>query len=86
MKSRGKGAIVNVASISSFVAQPGFVPYNTSKGAILQLSRCTAMDLGVDNIRVNCVCPGTIGTYAYTREFSNLLLQTLLQLQPTPTS
>lgn len=64
MKSRGKGSIVNINSISGFVAQPQFVPYNTSKGAISQLTRCTAMDLGEDNIRVNMVCPGTIDTPA----------------------
>ena len=57
-----RGAIVNIASISSFIAQPEFVPYNCTKGAILQLSRCTAMDFAPDKIRVNTVCPGTIET------------------------
>lgn len=56
------GSIINIGSISSWVAQPAFVPYNTTKGAILQLTRCAAMDLGKDRIRVNCVCPGCIGT------------------------
>ena len=45
------GAIVNVASTSAFVAQPGFVPYSTSKGAVLQLTRCSALDLGAHGIR-----------------------------------
>ena len=64
MKAAGGGSIVNVASVSSFIAQPAFVPYNTSKGALLQLTRCLAMDLAPDNIRVNCVCPGAILTQA----------------------
>ena len=64
MRAAGGGSIVNVASVSSFVAQPAFVPYNTSKGALLQLTRCLAMDLAPDNIRVNCVCPGAILTQA----------------------
>ncbi len=64
MRAVGGGSIVNVASVSSFVAQPAFVPYNTSKGALLQLTRCLAMDLAPDNIRVNCVCPGAILTQA----------------------
>ena len=64
MKAVGGGSIVNIASVSSFVAQPAFVPYNTSKGALLQLTRCLAMDLAPDNIRVNCVCPGAILTQA----------------------
>ena len=67
IRKRGGGAIVNLASISGFVAQPAFVPYNTSKGAVLQFTRCTAMDLADDNIRVNCVCPGAIDTPATSR-------------------
>lgn len=59
---RAPGALVHVASVSSFVAQPAFVPYNTSKGAVVQLSRCLALDLGPRGIRSNCVCPGTIET------------------------
>jgi NAD(P)-dependent dehydrogenase (short-subunit alcohol dehydrogenase family) len=62
MKAAGGGSIVNVASISSVVAQPQMVTYNTSKGAVLQLTRCAAMDLAPDNIRVNCVCPGLVWT------------------------
>ncbi len=64
MKAAGGGSVVNIASVSSFIAQPSFVPYNTSKGALLQLTRCLAMDLAPDNIRVNCVCPGAILTQA----------------------
>ena len=64
MRAAGGGAIVNVASISGFIAQPAFVPYNTSKGAVMQLTRCLAMDLAPDQIRVNGVCPGPIYTQA----------------------
>jgi NAD(P)-dependent dehydrogenase (short-subunit alcohol dehydrogenase family) len=62
MKKQGGGTIVNLASISSVVAQPGLATYNASKGAVLQLTRCAALDLAPDNIRVNCVCPGLIWT------------------------
>ncbi len=64
MRAAGGGAVVNIASVSSFVAAPAFVPYNTSKGALMQLTRCLALDLAPDNIRVNCVCPGAILTQA----------------------
>jgi NAD(P)-dependent dehydrogenase (short-subunit alcohol dehydrogenase family) len=64
MRKQGGGAIVNIASVSSFIAQPEFIPYNASKGAVAQLTRCLAFDLAVDNIRVNAVCPGTIHTRA----------------------
>ena len=55
---------MNIASVSSFIAQPEFIPYNASKGAVLQLTRCLAMDLAEHNIRVNAVCPGSIKTRA----------------------
>ena len=71
LRKRGGGAIVNLASISSFIAQPAFVPYNTSKGAVVQLTRCLAYDLAPDNIRVNCVCPGAIDTPATARDAAN---------------
>ena len=64
LRANGGGAIVNVASVSSFIAQPAFVPYNTSKGGIMQMTRCLALDLASENIRVNGVCPGAIFTQA----------------------
>jgi NAD(P)-dependent dehydrogenase (short-subunit alcohol dehydrogenase family) len=64
MKSGGGGAIVNLASISALIAQADYVPYNTSKSAVLNFTRCLAMDLASFNIRVNAVCPGVIHTPA----------------------
>ena len=64
MKRNGGGAIVNLGSISSFVAQPSFVTYSATKAALLQMTRNLAMDLAPFKIRVNCVCPGTILTRA----------------------
>ncbi|MBH8565398.1 SDR family oxidoreductase [Nostoc sp. CENA67] len=81
MRKRGGGAIINLASVSSFIAQPAFVPYNTTKGAILQLTRCLAYDLASDNIRVNCVCPGPIDTPAveYFADFQGLAKKDVLE-------
>ena len=45
------GAIVNIASTSGLVAQPGFVPYSMTKAAVMQLSRCAALDLSKHGIR-----------------------------------
>ena len=67
MKAVGGGSIVNLASVSGFIAQPAFIPYNASKGAVMQLTRCLAMDLAPHNIRVNCVCPGSVLTPATER-------------------
>lgn len=67
MKQAGGGAIVNLGSISSIVAEPHGVPYCTSKAALLNLTRCLAMDLAPFNIRVNIVCPGIINTPVHAR-------------------
>jgi len=64
IKQSGGGAIVNLGSISSFVAQPSFIAYSSTKAAIVQMTRNMALDLAPFNIRVNCVCPGTILTRA----------------------
>lgn len=64
IKKRGGGAIVNLSSISAFVAQPHFVAYSATKAAILQITRNVALDLAPFNIRANAVCPGTILTQA----------------------
>jgi NAD(P)-dependent dehydrogenase (short-subunit alcohol dehydrogenase family) len=62
MRRQGGGSIVNVASVSSVIAQARMVTYNASKGAVLQLTRCAAVDMAPDGIRVNCVCPGMVWT------------------------
>jgi NAD(P)-dependent dehydrogenase (short-subunit alcohol dehydrogenase family) len=58
----GRGAIVNISSISGYIAQPGRWTYNTTKGAILSLTRCQALDLSPSGVRVNSVSPGTVWT------------------------
>jgi NAD(P)-dependent dehydrogenase (short-subunit alcohol dehydrogenase family) len=62
MKQTGGGAIVNVASISAHIAQPNRWTYNACKGAVVTLTKCQALDLSVDGIRVNTVSPGWIWT------------------------
>ncbi len=71
MKAKG-GAIVNMASQSGLMAQPDFATYNASKGAIITLTKCMALDLAQYNIRVNSVCPGCILTSASYREIERL--------------
>lgn len=74
MKKTG-GVIINMASISSFVADAEFVPYNTSKGAVLQLTRTLAMDLAKHGIRVNSICPGSIRTPAADNHIKEIGLE-----------
>ncbi len=62
MIARGGGVIVNVSSIVAMVAVVDRAAYGASKGAVLALTKAMAADHVKDNIRVNCVCPGTIDT------------------------
>ena len=62
MGKTGGGAIVNVSSISAFIAQPGRWTYNSAKGAVHTLTKCMALDFAQRGIRVNSVSPGWIWT------------------------
>jgi NAD(P)-dependent dehydrogenase (short-subunit alcohol dehydrogenase family) len=72
LKKQRSGSIIQMASISSWIAQPEFVPYSTTKGAVLQMTRNLALDLGPFNIRCNAICPGTILTPATVNHAANL--------------
>lgn len=62
LKAQPGAAIVNVASVSAHIAQPNRWTYNACKGAIVTMTKCMALDLSADGIRVNCVSPGWIWT------------------------
>lgn len=62
MKQQGGGSIVNISSVSAFIAQPNRWTYNAAKAAVNNLTRCMAFDLAPYNIRVNSVSPGWIWT------------------------
>jgi len=73
MKAKG-GSIVNMASMSALIAQNDFATYNASKGALITLTKCMALDLAPFKIRVNSICPGCILTSASYREIERLHL------------
>jgi NAD(P)-dependent dehydrogenase (short-subunit alcohol dehydrogenase family) len=68
MLKQRKGAIVNNASCSGLVGDRNAIAYNTSKGAVVLMTKCMALDYAKKNIRVNCVCPGEIDTPMFRQE------------------
>jgi NAD(P)-dependent dehydrogenase (short-subunit alcohol dehydrogenase family) len=58
MLERGKGSIINVASVAALVATPELAPYGASKAAVLSLSKTLAVEWGHSGVRVNALCPG----------------------------
>ena len=59
LKQQG-GAIMNLSSTAGLFGYPLRSPYASAKWAIVGLSKTMAMELGPSNIRVNCVCPGSV--------------------------
>ena len=57
-----RGCIINTASISGQFADPGATAYCAAKGSVVNFTRQLAVDHAGDGIRVNCVCPGGVGS------------------------
>jgi NAD(P)-dependent dehydrogenase (short-subunit alcohol dehydrogenase family) len=62
MRRAGRGAVINMSSISWVIPSTNVPVYVTAKAAIVGMTRTLAHELGGDNIRVNCVMPGAIVT------------------------
>jgi len=61
LRSSNGGLIVNIASTAGIFPYPYRSPYVAAKWAMVGLGRSWAMELGGDNIRVNVICPGSVG-------------------------
>jgi NAD(P)-dependent dehydrogenase (short-subunit alcohol dehydrogenase family) len=62
MRARRDGAIVVISSIGGLKGSPTIGAYNISKAADFQLVRNYAVEIGVDNIRINAIAPGVVKT------------------------
>ena len=62
MRAAGGGSIVNIASVLGINGARNRASYAPSKGAVILLTKCMAIDHGVENIRVNAICPSFVET------------------------
>ncbi len=62
MRERGRGAVVNVASISGKEGNPNMIPYSVSKAGVICLTKALAKEVIDAGVRVNCVAPAVIET------------------------
>jgi len=69
MRAQRQGSIINIGSASGH--RGGLVPttYSVAKAAVIHLTRCAAMELGEDNVRVNSLSPGAIVTGIFGKAF-----------------
>ena len=75
MKRKRYGKIVNFCSVTLNGRWDGYVPYVTSKGALLGLTKTLARELGPHGVRVNAVSPGAVVSEAEARVFGDRLKQ-----------
>jgi len=69
-RKRGRGCFVNIASTAGIRPRPGLTVYNSSKGAVITMSKSMAGEFGKDRIRVNCVNPVFSPQTALSAEFA----------------
>jgi len=62
LRTAGGGSIINVASVLGINGARNRASYAPSKGAVILLTKCMAIDHGHENIRVNAICPSFIET------------------------
>ena len=69
-RKQGGGCFVNIASTAGIRPRPGLTVYNSSKGAVILMSKSMAAEFGPDGIRVNCVNPVFSPETALSAEFA----------------
>jgi NAD(P)-dependent dehydrogenase (short-subunit alcohol dehydrogenase family) len=67
MLERGRGSVINIASIRGFSPNPGRLAYCAAKAAVVMMTRVAAVEWGPRGVRVNVVAPGVMRTALWDR-------------------
>jgi 3-oxoacyl-[acyl-carrier protein] reductase len=81
MVKQRSGAIVNISSVTFFTGLENLTHYVASKGAIIGFTRSLAREMGVHNVRVNCITPGAIETEGERKLMSKKESDKFMELQ-----
>ncbi len=81
MVSQRSGAVVNISSVTFFTGLTPLTHYIASKGAIIGFTRSLAREMGVHNVRVNCITPGAIETEGERKLMSKKESDTFMDVQ-----
>ena len=71
IRKAGGGSIINIASQLGQIGVAGRAPYSTSKAALIQFTKCLAIDHAADGIRANTLSPGGVDTARILRRFAS---------------
>ncbi len=74
--------LLSTSQCTATTVQPGYLLYNTTKGAIEQMTRVMAKDLARKGIVVNAVAPGPTGTDLFYEGKSEQMLKMIANLSP----
>jgi NAD(P)-dependent dehydrogenase (short-subunit alcohol dehydrogenase family) len=89
LKNSSHGRLINIASRTYFLANPGQMAYVAAKGAVMGMTRVLAKEMGEDNITVNAVAPGMVatpGTQAHSPEeaFDRVMMNQAIKKRVQP--
>jgi NAD(P)-dependent dehydrogenase (short-subunit alcohol dehydrogenase family) len=89
LKKSSHGRLINIASRTYFLANPGQMAYVAAKGAVMGMTRVLAKEMGEDNITVNAVAPGMVatpGTQAHSPEeaFDHVMMNQAIKKRVQP--